>query len=113
MKTIEVLNSDVVIIKNLITTPGYATVDNKRRELTLLFINPTFLRKSYDNLLQDKAEETLGCALSPSNPLSPLEQPFSRQLCLIRHKIINVTRNNILFPLANQASLSVPIGPAY
>ena len=76
MKTIEVQNSDVFIIKNLITTLGYATFDTGRRELTLLFINPTFLRKSYGNLHRDRAEEKLGCALLLSNIVSPLEKFF-------------------------------------
>ena len=76
MKTIEVQNSDVVIIKNLIKTLGYATFDTKRRELTFLFTNPTFPRKSYGNLLRDKAEETLGCELLLSNILAQLENFF-------------------------------------
>ena len=76
MKTIEVLNSDVVIIKNLITTLGYATFDNKKRELTYLFVNPAFRRNNYGNLPSDKVKKTSGCALLLSNIVSPLENFF-------------------------------------
>jgi len=60
MENLEVQNRDIVIIKNLNRTLGYATFDTNRRELTYLFVNPAFLRKNFGNLLPDKAEETLG-----------------------------------------------------
>ena len=76
METVDVDNGDNVIVKNENTTIGYATFDRKKRELTYLFVNPTFRRKGYGKLLKEKAEQTSGCSLSPSDPISPLGQKF-------------------------------------
>ena len=76
METVEVENGDTVVIKNRNTTIGYATFDSKKRELTYLFVNPAFRRKGYGKLLKEKAEQTSGCSLSPSNPISPLGKKF-------------------------------------
>ena len=62
METVEVENGDTVIVKNENTTIGYATFDSRKRELT--------------KLLKEKAEQTSGCALSPSDPISPLGEKF-------------------------------------
>ena len=76
METVVVENGDTVIVKNENTTIGYATFDSRKRELTYLFVNPTFRRKGYGKLLKEKAEQTSGCPLSPSDPISPLGQKF-------------------------------------
>ena len=76
METVEVENGDTVIVKNENTTIGYATFDSRKRELTYLFVNPAFRRKGYGKLLKEKAEQTSGCSLSPSDPISPLGQKF-------------------------------------
>ena len=76
METVEVKNGDTVIVKNENTTIGYATFDSRKRELTYLFVNPAFRRKGYGKLLKEKAEQTSGCSLSPSDPISPLGQKF-------------------------------------
>ena len=76
METVEVKNGDTVIVKNENTTIGYATFDSRRQELTYMFVNPAFRRKGYGKLLRERAEQTSGCALSPSEPISPLGQKF-------------------------------------
>ena len=76
METVEVENGDTVIVKNENTTIGYATFDSTKRELTYLFVNPAFRRQGYGKLLKEKAEQTSGCSLSPSDPISPLGHKF-------------------------------------
>ena len=76
METVEVKNGDTVLVTNENTTIGYATFDSGKQELTYLFVNPAFRRKGYGKLLRERAEQTSGCSLSPSEPISPLGQKF-------------------------------------
>ncbi len=65
-----------VIITNVNTTIGYATVDANASSLTYIFVNPAFRRQGYGSMLVEAAEKILGTQLIPAKPISPLGEKF-------------------------------------
>jgi GNAT superfamily N-acetyltransferase len=67
---------NTIVIANENTTIGYATFDVEAEELTYIFVNPAFRRKGYGSVLLQEANDAVGKALKPADPISPLGEKF-------------------------------------